>query len=178
MKVRQAAVECISNIACTQYAYTYFTGQKWRNNSDAAGPSDKNTNAKQNLKLWSALSLDVEHVEISRAALGGLAMASSVYEDVCCSLVEMDKFSEFMNLGHYSNLELIHRALVILMNILQVDKIRNAHNQVLEKQIQFCAGYAAHFTEALNKGGYDTPNDRQMIEVTLQLVTDIVTKFM
>ena len=184
LKVRQAAVECISNLACTQYVYTYFTGLEWRHENDTTGPQKDNTDQMQNLRLWVALSLDIENLDISRAALGALAMSTSVFEDVCCSLMEMENFDEFMNLGHYSDLELMHRALVILTNILRVNKLRGGtsssngkDHSTFTKQIQFCVGYATHFTQTLNNGEYDTQSDRQLIEVTLQLSREIVTNF-
>ena len=91
LKIRQAAIECIANICCTKYVYTYFTGYEWgKSNEATAIPPKKRENAAENLKLWCIISLDTDEIDISRAALGGLAMCTSVFDEVCVELTKLD----------------------------------------------------------------------------------------
>jgi len=176
--VRQAAIECISNLACTKYVYSYFTGEELDNG--IAGPTEKRQDYADNLKLWCALALDVENVNISRASLGGLAICTSVFEDVCVEISKLDSFDEFIDLGHYSHLELMHRALVVLSNILRIETLRQSSrcSDFLSRQVHFCVGYAVQFTKALNEGNYSNNREEEkMVEVTIKLAREIVSDY-
>lgn len=177
MKVRCAAVECISNLACTKYVFSYFTGINV-DDSGKMGPSTATAGSendhKQNLMLFCALALDVDEFEISRAALGCLAMCTSAFSEVRIEMSKLDSFAEFINLSAYSNLELMHRALVILSNMLEEESLRD--NVDLIKQVNFCVGYAAHFGSLVNAGEYEG-EDLDMLQVTLGLAQEIAGKY-
>jgi len=178
MRVRCAAVECISNLACTKYVFTYFTGitvdDSGRMGPSAAPPADSENDYKQNLKLFCALALDVDEFEISRAALGCLAMCTSAFSEVRIELSKLDSFSEFINLSAYSNLELMHRALVIVSNMLEAESLQD--NADLKKQVHFCVGYASHFGGLVSAGEYEG-QDFDMLQVTLGLAQEIVRQY-
>jgi len=129
----------------------------------------------EKLKVWLAFALDhEENFECARAASGGLAMASRDPK-VAEVLSTMKKLGEMVKtLLECGNLELMHRMLVIILNMMDHGK------QCKEKMIScgalaFCAAYADSYHDGSMADNLEfSAADRGALKVTVDLAKEIV----
>jgi len=129
----------------------------------------------EKLKVWLAFALDYEeNFECARAASGGLAMASRDPK-VAEVLSTMKKLGEMVKtLLECGNLELMHRMLVIILNMMDHGK------QCKEKMIScgalaFCAAYADSYHDGSMADNLEfSAADRGALKVTVDLAKEIV----
>jgi len=157
MDVRRAATEAMSNLVPHPDVMTYL------------GDPEK-------LKLWLAFASDFdENYECARAAAGCLANATADPK-ITNELAKLTHFKEkIRSLLECGHLELMHRLLVILLNMLaHGGKCRTAVEET--GTMSFCKAYLESYG-----GGYSkkdeldfSPSDQKLMEVTLDLSKEIV----
>ena len=114
--VRRAAVECVANLLPHEKTCEYFT-------------------VANNFKIWSAYARDYEaQFETSRAAAGGLAMAVSDWDVKLTVLELLEEGTEWvLDLIESANLELMHRGVVFVKNLMINNEVEGAPEDVPEK---------------------------------------------
>jgi hypothetical protein len=154
--VRRAATEAMSNLVPHPDVLEHFR------------QPDK-------LKLWVAFSSDFEeNFECSRAALGCLAMISQDSEialQLAIANHTPDMMKEVLECG---NLELMHRLLVILLNLVaQGGKCKET--VISTGSLAFCGAYVQSYHDGgRSKGVAFGPEDQGLFKVTLDLAKEVV----
>lgn len=160
--VRRAATEAMSNLIPHEAVMKHLSnGEK--------------------LRLWVSFAADYEdNFECAKAATGCLAMASSSL-DVAKTLVKSKNFNSMIrSLLECGNLELMHRVLVIILNLLE-SQDDTCRDEVLKTgAIAFCEAYAASYggdmSTKRDELGF-TKKDEEMMKVTVDMAMGIVSSF-
>jgi len=133
----------------------------------------------EKLRLWVSFASDYEeHFDCAKAAAGCLAMASADLK-VAQSLVKCASFrSTIMSLLECGNLDLMHRGLVVLLNLLDL-KDPTCFEGVMETgATRFCEAYVESFgggiTRKMEELGLSDA-DEGMMKVTLDLAKQVVS---
>jgi hypothetical protein len=127
----------------------------------------------ENLKLWLNFATDYEdHYECARAAAGCLAMATQL-QNVAEAFVKLEKFkSEMESLLESGRLEIMHRALVLLQNLVtHGGATKDA--AVKSGLVAFCDAYAT----SVQSGESDldfSENEKALLPVTADLAKKVV----
>lgn len=127
----------------------------------------------ENLKLWLNFAGDYEeHYECARAAAGCLAMATQ-HKDIAEAVVKIEKFqTEMESLLESGRLEIMHRALVIVQNlVLHGDPTKEA--VVKSGLVAFCDAYAESYQK---DGGPDlefSEEEKALLPVTADIAKEI-----
>ena len=158
--VRTAATEAMSNLVPNPEVMSHLSNP------------DK-------LKLWVAFASDFEeNFECARAAAGCLAMATGCSTAISSALTEQKNFRNLVrSLLECGNLELMHRVLVVLLNMSDHgDKCREA--VVSTGVVKFCQGYVESFHDGTSgeKLGLGEA-DMALMSTTVNLAMNVVTTF-
>lgn len=129
----------------------------------------------EHLRLWLAFASDVEeNFECARAAAGCLAM--STYDpDIAKALVDLKSLKESMlAMLECGNLEVMHRALVIVLNLVeQGGKCREA--ALAAGLISFCEAYVVSYHDGKKADElHFSAADQQQMAVTVDVAKEIV----
>jgi len=129
----------------------------------------------EHLRLWLAFASDVEaNFECARAAAGCLAM--STYDpEIAKALIDLKSFKESMTtMLECGNLEVMHRALVIVLNLVELGgKCREA--AISAELITFCDAYVASYHDGKKANELKfSAADQQQMEVTVDVAKEIV----
>lgn len=129
----------------------------------------------EHLRLWLAFASDVEgNFECARAAAGCLAM--STYDPaIANALIDLKSFKEAMlTMLESGNLEVMHRALVIVLNLVELGgKCREA--AVAAGLVSFCEAYIASYHDGKKANElHFTEADQQQMAVTVDAAKEIV----
>lgn len=106
----------------------------------------------EELRLWLALAADFEdHYECARAAAGCLAMATGD-PAVAETLIQIPKFKERMDACLESgSLEIIHRMMVVILNLLELDIEKLKEAAVENGLVAFCNAYVDSYKDGGSK---------------------------
>jgi hypothetical protein len=129
----------------------------------------------ENLRLWLAFAADLDsNFECARAASGCLAMSTD-FTDVALALVRLKSFKESMtSLLESGNLELMHRVLVVIQNLLgQGGECKEI--VVSAGLVAFCRAYvdSYHDGSLATSLGF-TPEQQGLMSVTVDIAKAIV----
>jgi protein unc-45 len=129
----------------------------------------------ENLRLWLAFAADQEsNFECARAASGCLAMSTDIPE-VALAMVGLKQFKESMtSLLESGNLELMHRVLVVIQNLL--DQGGECREKVVSAGlVAFCRAYvdSYHDGSLASSLGF-TPEQQELMSVTVDLAKAII----
>lgn len=131
----------------------------------------------EKLRLWVAFATDFEEqFECSRAAAGCLAMATQ-YNRIANVLASMKHFNEMCRtLIQCGNLELMHRVMVILLNMTE-------HGDECLKAVKstgsdtFCDGYVQSYHNGDNMNALNfSASDKDLMIVTIDLAKEIAKR--
>lgn len=129
----------------------------------------------ENLRLWAAFAADHEvNFECSRAAAGCLAMATHD-PTIAASLVGLSSFKDSVSsMMESGNLELMHRALVVLHNL--VLQGGNCRGRVVETgMVAFCRAYVESYHDGDKAADLGfTMTQRDQMKQTVDLAKEIV----
>jgi protein unc-45 len=131
----------------------------------------------ENLRLWMAFATDFdENFECARAAAGCLAMAVDILE-IGVALVNLKSFREsMMTLMESGNLELIHRAMVIIQSLLELNDDECRQNVIAAGLVAFCRVYIEKYHDGAETLQLDfSPDQRHLMSVTIDLAKKILT---
>eukprot|EP00557_Chaetoceros_sp_GSL56_P002905 CAMPEP_0176503760 /NCGR_PEP_ID=MMETSP0200_2-20121128/15547_1 /TAXON_ID=947934 /ORGANISM="Chaetoceros sp., Strain GSL56" /LENGTH=1176 /DNA_ID=CAMNT_0017903097 /DNA_START=57 /DNA_END=3587 /DNA_ORIENTATION=- len=154
--VRRAATEAMSNLIPHPKIFEHLRNQ------------DK-------LKVWVAFASDYENnFECARAALGCLAMATQ--DSIVANELAMinSTRSMVMNILECGRLELMHRMLVLLLNLQQ-------HGESCKDLIDtsgavlFCEGYVSSYQNEKYLDLGFSKNDTKLMEITINLAKEIIS---
>jgi tetratricopeptide (TPR) repeat protein len=128
------------------------------------------------LKLWLAFATEFEeNYECARAAAGCLAM-STQDESIAVEIVELERFkSEMTLLLECGRLEIMHRALVVLLNLVLHNGTCRA-KVVEEGLVAFCAAYVDSFNKNETNELEFSEEERALLPVTVDIAKTIVSK--
>lgn len=129
----------------------------------------------EHLRLWLAFASDIEgNFECARAAAGCLAM--STYDPAIANvLIDLKPFTEsMMSMLECGNLEVMHRALVIVLNLVeQGGKCREAAFSA--GLVRFCEAYVGSYHDGKKANElHFSAADQQLMAVTVDSAKDIV----
>lgn len=170
--VRRAATEAISNLV------------PHKKTLELLGDSEK-------VRLWVGFASDFEeNFECSRAAIGCLAMATSYDIKVCHALIKCKHFEQMLKLLlECGNLELMHRVLVVIYNLLACEENeRQEHSSCRECVIKsgslaFCQAYVQTYCPGGKMVDMEDveldfdEKDTELMRTTVELSMEIVSNF-
>ena len=129
----------------------------------------------EKLRLWLAFASDFdENYECARAAAGCLANATQDPR-IADELAKLAHFKEqIRSLLECGQLELMHRLLVILLNmIMHGGKCRTAVEET--GAVSFCKAYLENYGGGSKRDEFDfSAKDQQLMDITLELSKEIV----
>jgi protein unc-45 len=130
-----------------------------------------------NMKLWLAFATDYEgdNYECARAAAGCLAMATQS-ADVALVLVQLPehKFrTQMETLLESGRLEIMHRALVIILNLVLLGGTTK-EKAIAEGFVTFCNAYITSCMDNATKELDFPPQEEALLPVTMELAQKIV----
>mmetsp|Transcript_43966 Transcript_43966/g.51509 ORF Transcript_43966/g.51509 Transcript_43966/m.51509 type:complete len:683 (+) Transcript_43966:3-2051(+) len=132
----------------------------------------------ENLRLWVAFATDYEeNFDCAKAACGCLAMATQEH-NVALALTELKSYEGMVKmLLECGNLEMLHRILVIVLNMLgHGGKSKEATLKV--GSVTFCAGYIQSFEgKNVERDLNMNASDQELMETTIDMAKSIVTNF-
>jgi hypothetical protein len=134
----------------------------------------KHLEEEETLRLWLAFATEYEdNYECARAASGCLAMATQA-EPIAAGLVKLDKFkAEMTLLLECGRLEIMHRAFVILLNLVMHDGA--CREQVVSDGfVAFCAAYVASSTQNETNELDFSEEEQALLPVTIQIAQKII----
>ena len=158
--VRRAATEAMSNLIPHEAMFEHLSNP-------------------EKMRLWVSFATDYEdHFECARAATGCLAMSCN-HVEVAKNLVQCKNFNNMIqSLLKCGNLELMHRVLVIILNLLGLGEKRCVEEVERTGAITFCYAYVQSYDGSISNKRDELSldeKDEQMIEVTINLAKQIAT---
>lgn len=130
----------------------------------------------ENLRLWLAFAADLDsNFECARAASGCLAMSTD-FPEVALALVRLKSFKESMtSLLESGNLELMHRVLVAIQNLL--DHGGECKEKVMSAGlVAFCRAYVESYHDGSLAASLGfTPEQQGLMSVTVDLAKTIIS---
>lgn len=170
--VRRAATEAISNLV------------PHKKTLELLGDSEK-------VRLWVGFASDFEeNFECSRAAIGCLAMATSYDIKVCHALIKCKHFEQTLKLLlECGNLELMHRVLVVIYNLLACEESERQERSpcrecvIKSGSLAFCQAYVQTYCPGGKMVDMEDveldfdEKDTELMRTTVELSMEIVSNF-
>jgi hypothetical protein len=130
----------------------------------------------EHLRLWLAFATEYEeNYECARAAAGCLAMATQD-ETIALALVELPKFrEETMALLESGRLEVMHRGLVIVLNLLLLGTTCR-EKAISAGLVAFCAAFVDSFNKNETSELEFSDEERALLPVVVEISKKIVSQ--